>query len=601
LTAAIVAVLLVGMLGTAHAEDVPPRINVQALLLDKAGKAVDGVFDITFSLWTNKTDGFKVWGETQPSILASQGLIDVVLGADVANPVLPDVFSTNAQVWLQVQIAAGPGIEPDGEAPLPRRPFNPVGFAFHSQTAQLAVNASKLDGKTFIDVQTDIMAAVNAEGFIKPGVPVGEASLPANGLNEVSNGLLTNQFTDEVASTTTPIDIKDLNPIGVSNEIIFPDIGTAEEFSVSVNISNSDLSGVTVNLYDPTGTKFVLYDKNGPGKVLGTTYPSPTQPVDGDLSVWVGKNPKGTWTLEVKDMEFNADTNPVDGKINSWSISVSTLSTKKVKVAGDLVIGGKITNAGGVGAPFEFQGDFIINNADGNPIFKIDHKTSTVNIMNNAVFNVLDADGNTVFKADGLKKTFSSGIFAPGSRPYLYGWEIDHTNGNWVMGPQPEYAHQVDVGNNQQIYKYVEQVIYGDKHGNFERGIGGDNYGNDSTDKTHQVMIAFVKNPTANSINKQVWFRWSSSGCCNTNSGLAVNGNNVWSSNSQTTGSDSATITFPPNQTSVVVLKTGNYRWTTWNGSWQKNNIGFYNDSWNLTGTDLQWDYDRYMQWLTNK
>jgi subtilisin-like proprotein convertase family protein len=181
------------------------------------------------------------------------------------------------------------------------------------------------------------------------------SDLPADGLNEVSNELLTNQFTDTFSSVTTPVDIKDFYPPGISDQIVVTDVGVAQDLTVSVNITNSDLSTVDVYLYDPEGTEFILYQKDGPGQELGATYPVPTEPVSGDLTSWIGKNPQGTWILKVVDSGFQDTEN--DGKINSWSIQVKTLSTKKVQVNGDLVVTGNITSAGGDGITIDNGGN----------------------------------------------------------------------------------------------------------------------------------------------------------------------------------------------------------------------------------------------------
>ena len=199
--------------------------------------------------------------------------------------------------------------------------------------------------------------------------------LPGDALNEVSNDLLFNQFVDTYTSPGAPVAIPDNNPTGVSDEIELPDAGTAQELTVSINISNSDLSTVKVVLFDPQNTEYVLYDKNGPGDQFGATYPTPEEPVSGDLTTWVGMNPMGTWRLQVMDTGFK--DNETDGLINTWSIQVKTLSSKKVQVKGDLVIDGGIISAGGIvsaggngmsidaGGNAEFTGSVKVGGDDG--------------------------------------------------------------------------------------------------------------------------------------------------------------------------------------------------------------------------------------------
>lgn len=181
------------------------------------------------------------------------------------------------------------------------------------------------------------------------------ALLPNDGINEVSNDLLFNQFEDVYASSSVPVEIPDNNPTGVDDEIVVPDAGIAQELTVSINITNSDFSTVKVILYDPENVEYVLYDKDGPGNQLGATYPTPQEPVSGDLTTWIGKNPMGTWRLEVSDTGFK--DNGTDGNINAWSIQVLTLSSKKIQVKGDLIIDGGIMSAGGDGLAINEDGD----------------------------------------------------------------------------------------------------------------------------------------------------------------------------------------------------------------------------------------------------
>ncbi|MFZ4580309.1 MAG: fibrinogen-like YCDxxxxGGGW domain-containing protein [Myxococcota bacterium] len=162
--------------------------------------------------------------------------------------------------------------------------------------------------------------------------------LPPDGLNEISNGLLTNQFIDDVKSTKVPVDIPDNNPVGVANVIAVPDLGVAQGLDVTVELTNSDISKIAVEVFDPAGTKYVLHSKSGSGTSLKTTYPSTTKTVSGDLTSWIGKNPKGNWSLNVIDTAFL--NNGVDGKLLNWSVKIQTLSSQKVSSVGLLVTDG---------------------------------------------------------------------------------------------------------------------------------------------------------------------------------------------------------------------------------------------------------------------
>jgi subtilisin-like proprotein convertase family protein len=182
--------------------------------------------------------------------------------------------------------------------------------------------------------------------------------LPADALNEISNNLLYNQFEDAYDSDAV-VPITDNNPIGVDDMITVPDNGLAQDLTVTVNISNSDISTLKVVLYDPVNVPYVLYDQGLEGDSLVATYPSPDQPVSGDLTAWIDENPVGVWRLEVIDTGWlNNDT---DGQVNSWSVNVQTLSTQKVEVKGDLIVEGNIISAGGEGISIDNDGNVDIS------------------------------------------------------------------------------------------------------------------------------------------------------------------------------------------------------------------------------------------------
>ena len=182
-----------------------------------------------------------------------------------------------------------------------------------------------------------VMHGIKADGSydcVAGGVTA--ANLPSDGLNEVSNNLLTNQFTELAISTKTPIDIPDNLGAGISDAIDVPDYGLAQGLSIAVDISNSDISKLRVTVFDPTGAPHKLYDQTGTGKTLKGSWP-PNTLASGDLGVWTGKNPKGNWSINVADLAGVA--NGKDGKINSWSVGVQTLSSKKVAATAGFQLG----------------------------------------------------------------------------------------------------------------------------------------------------------------------------------------------------------------------------------------------------------------------
>lgn len=210
----------------------------------------------------------------------------------------------------------------------------------YAKTAALATVAtsgkySDLSGKP--PVGTACGTGLVLRGFLANGnydcvAALDPNSLPADALAKVSNGLLTDQIDDSVASSNVPVAIPDNKPPGVVDAITWPDYGTAQSVSVSVDLTNSDVSTVKVQLEAPDGTSYVLYDKGNSGTELKSTWTDKSTLVSGTLSTWVGKNPKGIWKLTVIDGAFF--NNKQDGTLNAWSLQVKTLSNKKVQALG---------------------------------------------------------------------------------------------------------------------------------------------------------------------------------------------------------------------------------------------------------------------------
>jgi hypothetical protein len=139
---AALAALILAVAPRAHA--VPSTLTVQGQLTNEAGAARDGTYALTMSLWTAESGGSRLFTQTLADVEVIEGLFDLALGDDVLAPLTPEIFKDNAQVWLQVEVDAGPGVAPN-EAPLPRQPLTATPFAFavhHAVTANSANTAN---------------------------------------------------------------------------------------------------------------------------------------------------------------------------------------------------------------------------------------------------------------------------------------------------------------------------------------------------------------------------------------------------------------------------------------------------------------------------
>jgi len=137
--------------------------------------------------------------------------------------------------------------------------------------------------------------------------------------------LCTTGFAGTHTITQDNIAILDNNPVGSAGSITMPDlvdIGLSitpySGVNISVDLTNSDISGISIVLYDPNNKVYTLFDGATGGTHLSESYPVPTDPVAGDLRDWWGVNPSGTWYLQVRDSHYL--NNGTDGQF-SWSIT----------------------------------------------------------------------------------------------------------------------------------------------------------------------------------------------------------------------------------------------------------------------------------------
>ncbi len=185
------------------------------------------------------------------------------------------------------------------------------------------------------------VAAVEAAGFLKAGLPLEASQLPPDGLDEVSNGVVTTTFLVELDSPDTPLVNNPLSGV-IESTIVVPDIGLVQALSLSVNLSHPDISEVLVQLLAPDGSKAVLHDHSGPGKAdIKATWDQSSLLPAGTLSAFVGKPAQGTWKLQVKDLTVGNE-----GTLNTWSLDFTALSDALARVNGDLEVTGTLTVGG---------------------------------------------------------------------------------------------------------------------------------------------------------------------------------------------------------------------------------------------------------------
>ena len=380
---------------------VPAGVAIEGALLTAAGGPVsDGDYEVSFHLFAAAEGGQAVWSETVAKLSVKGGAFAHTLGTISKLPTAT-VDGAKAG-WLAIQIGAEPMLprNPVRSVPFAIRaaiaeaadftyagsktkggPANDLSCTGCVGVSELLIDgdldlgghALKAKAVAADSVTTAALTAttvgadtVTAKVFVGDGsklsglkLPTGKCKvgqavvgvqadgslicastadvLPQDGLDNVSGGLLTNEFAFTFNSAAA-VKIQDNNPIGVASEIVVADVGTAKKFTVTVDVANSDFGTVEAWLFGPDGSKYLLFSKDKAVKALKTTYPMPSKPVSGDLSAWLGKNPKGKWILKVIDTGFK--DNGFDGAINAWSINIEVLSTKKTDSKGLLSTSG---------------------------------------------------------------------------------------------------------------------------------------------------------------------------------------------------------------------------------------------------------------------
>ena len=357
------------------------------------GPATDGTYTLTFSLYEAEKTGTPLWTETA-TLTTAAGQFSHALGS--VKPLAAGALATKASLWIGVQV----GQEPE----LPRQALHATLWALSAASAQTAAGLSctgcvpvaalkitdNIDLGAFslkaknITAQAMTAQTVTAGGFVGDGskltgiaLPVGACktglvvaginadgslkcvstagTLPSDGLDEISNKLLTTQFAETFSIPTADVGkaIPDNTGLELVSTITVGDVGLAEgDVEIDVQLANSNLGAVSLVLLPPDNKKvgLVLCDPCGKTdeKSLKTTFPAPTKPKTGDLSAWTGKSPKGTWNLRIKDTAFcvpqldkvNCDVaNGSDGKLLWWSLRFGVQSSKLVGVQGTLVLG----------------------------------------------------------------------------------------------------------------------------------------------------------------------------------------------------------------------------------------------------------------------
>ena len=397
---------------------VPNNALVEGTLGSGGGPAADGPYAVTVAIYKDAQGGLALWTEkanidvksgqfshvlgsvtpVNPAILASAAYLGIAVGQDPELPRKPlhavlyaqragvaevlacsgCVTAGHLEQGLQASLGEFVKTSAISEVAKTGNFADLVGgpnMALYAKTSDLSGYAKTADLKKVATTGSYkdladlpilpqigkscgtglVVAGIKADGSLDC-IAGGTASLPADGIDEISNNLIFNQFVDKVAGTKD-IQIKDGFAAGSTDTIAFPSVGLAQKIWVEMDLSNSDVSKVLVELYAPgKTTPYKLYAGGKTGTAVVAKYNDDTQLLEGDMNKdWLGKDIAGSWTMIVKDtaaLQVPPGTPPFefDGKYN-WSINLQTLSSKKIQIKGNLIVDGTLTVGGAGGNP----------------------------------------------------------------------------------------------------------------------------------------------------------------------------------------------------------------------------------------------------------
>ena len=426
-------------------------------------------------------------------------------------------------------------------------------------------------------VTGEVVKGIAADGTLICVAALDPAALPNDGLNEISNDLLSNQFVDTITGKEG-VAIPDNTGADANSVLDFPDIGISQTFELTVDVANTDISNIGLTILPPDDKKtgWVLCDPCGEkdAKSYKKTFTKDALPKSGDLVKWINSNPKGTWNLKVLDTSFCVPqapgnsvlcdiNNKADGSIVTWSIKIQTLSNKKIAINGDT------------------------------------YQAGTANLKD------VDVDGSVVIKGSltvGGKPlqlyTVPTGAVYRSAKFHTHA----HASTSWFMGNNASMFGGVNPSNwtdnnhrgtHMSSDKDVLQTLFNTKRYSGKNGNVCSEMHNMHSSTNGLVCAALfrIRNTTGSAINWVPHFYFTAYSGWAEQASVSLNGADNWSSGG--VGNTSVTLSIPANRVSTVVFTATSASPYTYlsNHHERATVLGFYNNSLALP-TGLQYEDD---------
>lgn len=150
-------IVLICLVASSSMSAAPKMISYQGLLTDSTGSPLDTTVSIVFTIYDALSAGNVKWSETHPSVIVSEGLFDIILGAVV--PIQDTVFNQPNR-FLGVTVGGYPEM-------FPRTQLVSVSYAHRVNTVDGASGGTVLGD---VSIQSDLTVSGNVGvGTATPG------------------------------------------------------------------------------------------------------------------------------------------------------------------------------------------------------------------------------------------------------------------------------------------------------------------------------------------------------------------------------------------------------------------------------------------------
>jgi hypothetical protein len=367
----------------ASAAEVPRLIKFSGTLLDPQDRPMAGPVGVTFALHAQQTGGGALWLETQNVIPDAHGNYTVLLGANSANGVPAELFTSGEARWLAVQV--------ERQAEQPRVLLVSVPYALKAADAEtlggrplssfvLAVPPSEGDAGAITAVHTAGTKGPGAAATIGGGgSPNIVAKFDATGINVINSSIFDNGSVG--IGTTSPGALLDVqlttgaaanalnsrvilnNSSAITGSVLSAFKMTLLDESTAANLSKQparfqyvrDVSATGgVTLFDAVMTATSFLNSNAPYQLRGVNIEGPTMATGTTLANFTGLYIGSGGGAGAVTNRFALVTEPGAGNVGIGTITpVAKLDvTGNTSAVGSVIVGATQTGLGIPNADF---------------------------------------------------------------------------------------------------------------------------------------------------------------------------------------------------------------------------------------------------------